>query len=228
MAINGLLPIKDINKSLTTPHINRILLITNIVIFVLMWLSQIDLINSSFLANLNEKYAMMPYYIVKGQMLYTLFTSMFLHGDWLHLLGNMLFLYVFGDNVEDAFGHLGYFIFYIVCGLAASLTFILSLTSLSPQESVIGASGAISGVLGAYFVLYPRAKVLTLVFYLILPIPAVIVLGSWFVLQLFYAVFSVTSLVAYWAHVGGFVAGMILGLVFGSRRKKALQMRRGF
>jgi membrane associated rhomboid family serine protease len=141
-------------------------------------------------------------------------TSIFLHGGWLHLLGNMLFLYIFGDNVEGALGHIRYLIFYLACGLAASLTH-LALNPSSPIPTV-GASGAIAGVLGAYFLLFPAARVVTLVpvfyFLQIVEIPAFIFLGFWFVLQFLSgsaALFAsqTSGGVAWWAHIGGFVAG---------------------
>jgi len=222
-----LFPIRDSNKALTTPHVNRMLIMVNVIVFLVWWLSVFGLIGPRFAVDIEERFSMTPYYIVRGQQLYTLFTSMFLHAGWLHLLGNMLFLYVFGDNVEDVFGHISYLVFYIVCGLAASFMYILSLESLSPFESVIGASGAISGVLGAYLVLYPKARVLTLVFPLIVPIPAIIFLGFWFLMQWFYAIFLGEGMIAYWAHIGGFIAGMILALVFGLGRKRARDARLG-
>ena len=234
-----MLPLRVVNKSLTTPHVNRLILIANVVIFTVYWLSNINIfLNPQFAGEMEQKFVMIPNEIVHGQRLYTLFTSMFMHAGWLHLLGNMLFLYVFGDNVEDIFGHLGYLIFYFSCGLAAAFAYILvnlyapliseiigiSLAS-DLTSGVLGASGAISGVLGAYFVLYPRAKILTLVFYAILPLPAFVFLGFWFVLQWFYGIFDIAGGVAYWAHVGGFVAGMFLALVFGLKRKKAREAR---
>jgi membrane associated rhomboid family serine protease len=197
------------------------LIMINVIVFLAMWLSAFGLIDSSFVGDIEEKFAMPPYYIVRGEKLYTLFTSMFLHAGWLHLLGNMLFLYIFGDNVEDVFGHMSYLVFYTVCGLAASFSYIMSLESLSPIQSVIGASGAISGVLGAYLVLYPKARILTLVFPVIVPIPAIIFLGFWFLMQWFYAIFLGEGMIAYWAHIGGFIAGMILALIFGLKRKRA-------
>ena len=135
----------------------------------------------------------------------------------------MLYLHIFGDNVEDRFGHARYLLFYFLSGFAASIFFIL--TNINSDIPAIGASGAISGVLGAYLVLYPKARVLTLVFLgWVFPvlIPAVFFLGFWFILQLFYGmltlgVAAVTS-IAYWAHIGGFVAGLVFGLVWRSRR----------
>ena len=222
-----MLPIRDSTKALTTPHVNRMLIMVNVIVFLVWWLSVFGLIGPGFAVDIEERFSMTPYYIVRGQQLYTLLTSMFLHAGWLHLLGNMLFLYVFGDNVEDVFGHISYLVFYIVCGLAASFMYILSLESLSPFESVIGASGAISGVLGAYLVLYPKARVLTLVFPLIVPIPAIIFLGFWFLMQWFYAIFLGEGMIAYWAHIGGFIAGMILALIFGLKRKRTRDARLG-
>jgi len=148
----------------------------------------------------------------------TLFTSMFLHGGWLHLFSNMLALYIFGDNVEDRMGSARYLAFYLICGLAAALTHV----AFNPNSQVptIGASGAISGVLGAYFILFPMARVLTLIPIFFLPwfveIPAVVYLGLWFVSQLFSGALSIASGatefggVAWWAHAGGFVAGVVL------------------
>lgn len=144
----------------------------------------------------------------------TLFTCIFLHGGWLHFLGNMWFLFIFGDNVEDRFGHTGFVIFYLLTGAAASLSHLVS----APGSSVptIGASGAIAGVMGAYMYLYPHAKVLTLVpifiFIQIIVLPAPIYLGIWFAIQFFQGAFAITAEatgVAWWAHIGGFAVGLI-------------------
>lgn len=220
-----MLPIKDINRPLTTPHVNRMLILTNVIVFLVMLLSDLGVVENRFAASLGENFAMYPYYIIRGERLYTLLTSMFLHAGLFHLFGNMLFLYIFGDNVEGVFGHVGYLIFYLFCGLAASFTYILTLPYFDPLESVVGASGAISGVLGAYLILYPKAKVLTLVTYVILPLPAIVFLGFWFVMQWFYAFFEVGGNVAWWAHIGGFIAGMFLALIFGLGRKKVSEAR---
>jgi membrane associated rhomboid family serine protease len=152
----------------------------------------------------------------------TLVTSMFLHGGWLHLGGNMLYLWVFGDNVEDKLGHMRYLSFYLICGIAASLLHIyIEPTSTMPS---LGASGAISGVLGAYIVMFPKARVLTLIpifiFIQITELPAYIILGFWFILQFLNGMLSVkyalasSGGVAWWAHIGGFVAGLILVVPF--------------
>lgn len=175
---------------------------------------------------------MFPNAIIRGEQLYSLFTSMFMHAGWLHLLGNMLYLYIFGDNIEDIFGHSGYFFFYLICGLAAAFSHIISITTNLTLASdlttgVVGASGAISGILGAYAVLYPKARVLTVVFFgwiTVVPIPAILFLGFWFVMQWLYGLFDVIGGVAYWAHIGGFLAGMILALIFGLKRKRAREV----
>jgi len=178
---------------------------------------------------MEQRFVMIPEQIIHGQQLYTLFTSMFMHAGWLHLLGNMLFLYVFGDNIEDAFGHVGYLVFYIISGLAAALAYIVSILLVPAigdlAAGLVGASGAISGVLGAYIVLYPKTRIISLVFYVILPVPAIIFLGVWFILQWFYGFFDISGGVAYWAHIGGFIAGMILASTFGLKRKKARESR---
>jgi len=203
------------------------LLIANFIIFLVYWLSAEEIFFPNKIASqIESKFVMIPQEVVHGQSLYTLVTSMFMHADWFHLLGNMLFLYIFGDNVEDIFGHGGYLAFYIACGLAAALTHILSLyLGLTyPADfsvGVLGASGVISGVLGAYFVLFPKAKILTWVAYFILPIPAVLFLGFWFILQWLFGLFEIGSEIAYWAHIGGFITGMVLALAFGLERKKA-------
>ena len=157
----------------------------------------------------------------------TVLTSMFLHGSWLHLLGNMLFLWVFGNNVEDALGRVRYLVFYLLAGLAATAaqTFV-TLGYGSDLEATIpnvGASGAIAGVLGAYAVLLPRARVLTLVVVILLELPAVLVLGAWFVFQLLEGSMSFSSPqegggVAFFAHVGGFVFGVLAVRLFAVRR----------
>jgi membrane associated rhomboid family serine protease len=221
-----LLPIKDTNKALTTPHVNRMLILVNVIVFLMMLLSDYGLIDdNSFARDVEEKFAMSPYYIVRGEKLYTLFTSMFLHAGWLHLIGNMLYLYIFGDNVEDVFGHMSYLVFYTICGLAASFTYIMSLESFIQTELVVGASGAISGVLGAYLVLYPKARILTLVFPIIVPIPAIIFIGFWFLIQGLNVIFVSGGMIAYWAHIGGFITGMILALIFGLKRKRTKEAR---
>jgi membrane associated rhomboid family serine protease len=159
-----------------------------------------------------------------------LFTSMFLHGGWLHIIGNMWYLWIFGDNVEDRLGRGRFLFLYLACGLVAAFAQIAS----DPESTVpvIGASGAIAGVLGAYLMLFPRSRVITLVPLLIVPyivrIPAVIFLGAWFALQLSRVSLSLTMVgsrdiggIAWWAHLGGFGAGFVLALLVGGRRPRA-------
>ncbi|KUK82841.1 MAG: putative membrane protein [Pelotomaculum thermopropionicum] len=159
-----------------------------------------------------------------GEQMVRLTAAMFMHGGWFHVLSNMLYLWIFGDNVEDRMGHLKYLVFYLIAGYIATLAHIF----YSPLSNVplIGASGAIAGVLGAYLILFPRAKVLTLIFIFIfiqiIPVPAVIFLGLWFVLQLLQGAAGLSQQVAqgvaFWAHIGGFVAGMLLVKLFARRK----------
>ena len=158
----------------------------------------------------------------------TIFTSMFMHGGWLHIIGNMLFLWVFGDNVEDVMGPIRFVIFYLICGFAAAAAQIL--TDVSSLVPMVGASGAIGGVMGAYAVLYPRARVHMLIILVIyvttISVPAVLVLVYWFVIQLLSGLGSLGSSgggVAFWAHIGGFVCGVVL--VFFFRVPTRLQAR---
>jgi membrane associated rhomboid family serine protease len=221
-----LIPIRDENRSQTTPHITRILIIVNIIAFVPLLYFEFfteDTTVRQFETFYNSL-AMVPADILKVKNLHTLLTSMFLHANIPHIVGNMIFLYIFGDNVEDAFGHLRYLLFYLICGLAADFVHILSLTT--PEELIIptlGASGAISGVMGAYILMYPRARIQTLVLAYIITVvsvPAVFFLGFWFLLQLLYAWLKLGGGVAYWAHIGGFIAGIVLALILARRRRK--------
>jgi membrane associated rhomboid family serine protease len=170
------------------------------------------------------KWGAIPFEITHGQELtpdlafsvpLSLFSSMFMHGGFFHLAGNMLYLWIFGDNVEDKLGHIKFFIFYILCGLFATFTHIL--TTPNSQIPMVGASGAIAGVLGAYMIRFPKARILTLIFFgyfiRVVRIPALFVLGFWFILQLLSALPSLDSVgggVAWFAHVGGFLAGILL------------------
>ena len=156
----------------------------------------------------------------------TAFTSMFIHGGWLHLLGNMLYLWVFGGNIEDRFGHLTFLLFYLGAGLAAVWTHVA--LNMDSNVPLVGASGAIAGVTGAYLVLFPFGRIRTLIFFVFImaiEIPAILVLGFWFILQLFQGVGGLGALdagVAHWAHVGGFVAGVLCGLLFKLIRREPL------
>ena len=147
----------------------------------------------------------------------TIFTSMFMHAGWIHLLGNMLYLWIFGDNVEDSFGHAKFLIFYLLCGIAATFAqLVFTATSSVPN---LGASGAIAGVLGAYIVMFPRGQVRVMMGRGIIPMPALVVIGFWIVLQFVSGIGSIsqsaeTGGVAYLAHIGGFIAGIVLTFVF--------------
>ena len=162
----------------------------------------------------------------------TLFTSMFMHAGWVHLGGNMLYLWIFGDNVEDRFGHIKFTIFYLLCGLAA--TFAQLAFSLGSNVPNLGASGAIAGVLGAYILLFPQGKVRVLQGQRVIQVPALIVIGIWIVLQFFSGIGSIantaqTGGVAYMAHIGGFLAGFVLTFCFvgvAGRRRRAESLRR--
>ncbi len=166
-----------------------------------------------------EKWAFVPSRFLanpSGDFL-TIFTSMFMHAGWLHLGGNMLYLWIFGDNVEDRFGHIKFIVFYLLCGIAA--TFAQLAVSMDSNIPNLGASGAIAGVLGAYILLFPKGRVRVLQGQQIVQVPALIVIGLWIVLQFFSGIGSITDTaqtggVAYMAHIGGFVAGFALTFVF--------------
>jgi membrane associated rhomboid family serine protease len=153
----------------------------------------------------------------------TVLSSMFMHGGWFHIIGNMWFLAVFGDNVEDALGPVKFLIFYLVCGAVAFG--VQSLTDMKSPIPMVGASGAISGVLGAYLVLYPRAPIHTMIFFgwiWVVIFPAYIMIGYWFLLQIISGIPALSSSgggVAFWAHIGGFVAGVLLILIFGNKQR---------
>ena len=159
-------------------------------------------------------HAALPNDVAAIPAMLTLITSMFLHGGWMHLLGNMLYLWIFGNNIEDAMGHLKFAIFYILCGMLAALSH--AFTAPSSQIPMVGASGAISAILGAYLLLYPKARVLVLIpppFFGTTAVPAIVVLGVWFLGQLYSGGLSLGSQgggIAFFAHIGGFVAGMAL------------------
>lgn len=199
------------------PIVVQFLLVANIAIFIYQWL-----LSERRLSDFLERWAAVPAFISEGSHLYTLLTCAFLHGGWMHLGGNMLFLWVFGDNVEDVLGHFGFALYYCLCAIAASGLQVL----IDPHSFVplVGASGAISGVLAAYILLFPSGRVRTLILIGFIPIimlfPAWIVLGLWVFLQFLngFASLSVdtaqTGGIAYFAHIGGFIAGSLLVWVF--------------
>jgi membrane associated rhomboid family serine protease len=215
-----MLPIGDDNSSRRiVPLVTYILIVLNVLFFFVelsggdAFIMKWAFVPSRFLANMDAEFV-------------TLFTSMFMHGGWLHLGSNMLYLWIFGDNVEDRFGHVGFLIFYLLCGLAATASQLaFSLTSNIPN---LGASGAIAGVLGAYILMFPKTRVSVLQGQRVIPVPALIVIGFWFILQIFSGVGSIASTaadtggVAYMAHIGGFVAGFLLTYLFGGSSRARL------
>lgn len=224
-----MIPLRDENPSKTIPIINVSLIIINIYVFIYqyflfaggpeLFILQWGSIPYEFSHFVDvESPARIPVPL-------TIFTAMFMHGGWLHLLGNMVFLWIFGDNVEDKLGHLRYLIFYFICGLIASFSHIF--TNIHSQVPAIGASGAISGVMGAYIYLFPRARIKTLViwfvFIQIIHIPAVVMIGYWIVLQIFSAWMELGSVegggTAWFAHIGGFLGGLILILLMRNRMR---------
>jgi membrane associated rhomboid family serine protease len=213
------IPLKDLNPRRTFPFINVLLILTNVAVFLYQLSLSMTLSPRAFNA-LMSAYSTVPARIPAflaghtsaATALLPLVTSMFIHAGILHIAGNMLFLWIFGDNVEDYFGHLPYLFFYFFCGIGSGLFHVIF--NLHSTIPAVGASGAISGVMGAYIVLYPRARILTLVFIFLIPIPAVLVLGAWFALQFLSGVGSLgmasSGGVAVWAHIGGFLMGMAI------------------
>jgi hypothetical protein len=222
-----MLPLRDDQPRYSTPGVNYFLIGLNLLIFLFeatlgqrsldLLIRQFGVVPSHVAAFLSGS----PRYSLPAVVL-PLFTSLFLHGSWMHVIGNVWFLYIFGDNVEDYLGHFKYLVFYLLTGVLAMGTHVaMNLHSTAPA---VGASGAIAGVLGAYFVLYPRARVLTWFFVFVIWVPAWIILGYWFVLNFLSGTATALSVqrqnmggVAFWAHVGGFVAGALLVKVFGER-----------
>ncbi len=220
-----MIPIGDDNiRGAPFPIVNTLLIVINTIVF----LFEFSMDQNTLQAFINH-WGVIPTQILAGQHLVTLLTGMFLHAGWLHLIGNMVFLWVFGDNVEDILGHIPYLVFYLLGGLAAAAAHIFfNATSNIPS---LGASGAIAAALGAYIVMFPRARVRTLVFLgffgFVTRISAIIFLGIWFAMQLLNGLASLgvdtaqTSGVAVWAHVGGFVFGLIVGLLYHGRAARA-------
>ncbi|NEY90701.1 rhomboid family intramembrane serine protease [Tabrizicola oligotrophica] len=205
-------PIRDHNPSGRTPYVTFALIALNAVVFLGYWTSLSDFqIDRLFMT-----WGLVPQSLMRGEGLASIVTSMFLHAGWMHILGNMLFLWIFGDNLEDEMGHGGFLLFYLLAGLAAALAQV----AMDPLSTIpmVGASGAIAGVMGGYLLLFPKARVdvlfIFIIFFRIFAIPAWIVLGVWFALQLFSGLSVPGDMggVAYWAHAGGFAGGLILGL----------------
>ena len=232
-----MIPIRDDQPRFSTPYVTYFILALNVVVF--LFELSVGAQSHRALNSLMYQFGVVPVHFERALagtypvplpgLFLTILTSMFLHGGWLHIIGNMWFLWIFGDNIEDHVGHFPYLLFYLISGFAASVAHIL-LNAGSNVPSV-GASGAIAGVMGAYFVLYPKARVLTLVpliiFFTFWWLPAWIFLGFWFVLQFLSG--TATSIadtsqtsggIAFWAHVGGFVAGIVLIKLLPERKRR--------
>lgn len=223
-------PIKDDQPRYSTPFVNGFLITLNILVYLFQ--SSLDPRSYELFA---REFGVVPSHLsafLSGSPKYSLatifipyFTSMFLHAGWMHVLGNMWYLYIFGDNIEDYLGHFTYLVFYVLCGLFAMATQV----AVYPHSNLptVGASGAIAGILGAYFIVYPRARVLTWFFVFVLYLPAWIVLGEFFVLNFFSGATTLSMAragdvggVAVWAHVGGFVAGLVMIKLFPERARR--------
>ncbi len=217
-----MIPIRDENPSHRPPVVTVLLIAINAVVFIFQFMqppeAQVAFVYAfgAIPALLTRDFLQLP---APPEMWRTLFSSMFLHGGLGHLGGNMLYLWIFGNNIEDYLGHIRFLLFYLFCGLVAALAH--TFTDPSSTIPMIGASGAISGVLGAYLLLHPRAKVIVLVFIVFIirfiRVPAMIVLGIWFVMQIS-GILGGSDGIAFMAHIGGFVAGLALIRVFGGFR----------
>jgi membrane associated rhomboid family serine protease len=229
-----MIPIRDDQPRFSTPFVNYFIIALNALAF--FYELSIQMQGHRALDRFVYQFGVVPTntelalaHLNLAGVFLPILTSMFLHGSWLHIIGNMWVLWIFGDNIEDHLGHFSYLIFYLISGFAAALAHIL--LNLGSNVPSVGASGAIAGVMGAYFVLYPRARVLTLVplivFFTFWWLPAWIVLGYWFVIQFLSG--AATSVaytsqtgggIAFWAHVGGFVAGIVLIKIFPERPRR--------
>ena len=216
-----MIPLKNLSPRLTFPAMTLLLIIANVLVFIY----QVSLPDRAAEAFINL-YGMVParvslalagqHHVTFEQALIPLLTSMFLHGGWLHILGNMWFLWIFGGQVEDRLGHFTYLVFYVVCGLGSGVAQLAF--SWGSKIPAIGASGAIAGVLGAYIVFFPSSRILTLVplfiIWFTVQIPALVFIGLWFLIQFLSGISSVSAAsmggVAWWAHVGGFLLGVLI------------------
>ena len=219
-----MIPLKDDNPTSTVPYVNTGIIALNVLVFIY----SLTLGNGA-VERFVYHYSAVPALLFgepgpPAGVYLTLVTSMFLHGGFLHIAGNMLFLWIFGDNVEDALGHVKYVFFYLACGIIAALAH--GLTNPGSRLPMLGASGAISGVLGAYIILYPRAKVWTFFFFIffwqVVKVPAVFIIGLWIIVQVLNGLTTYgqsTGGVAWFAHVGGFAAGIVLILFMRGKNK---------
>ncbi len=203
----GLLPLSDEEETTTFPLVTLLLILVNFAVFMLFGPSP----------ELFEDFGFVPDYFLGGRELHRLITSQFLHVSIFHLLGNMLFLWIFGDNVEDRFGKIAFLLIYLVLGAAGDVAH--AFTTAATSVPAIGASGAISGVMGCYFLLFSQSRVRTVIGYYIVRIPAAVFLLMWLGLQVMFSLMG--GPVAYAAHIGGFIAGMIVALAYKSRKRQS-------
>jgi membrane associated rhomboid family serine protease len=210
-------PLRDTQPSYSRPLITVLIIILNVVVFL----------HEVSLDEYSRNYFIAHYGLIPARFHFSaILTSMFMHGGWMHIIGNMWFLWIFGDNVEDAFGHFKYLVFYLLCGIAAAFTQVLF--SPGSRLPMVGASGAIAGVMGAYLIKFPRSRIVTLVFIFIfittIEVPAGLMLAYWFIIQFFSGVGTIgyshvsQGGTAFFAHIGGFITGMILVGVMGTRQ----------
>jgi len=211
-------PIRDTQPSYSRPIVTILIIVLNVMVFLYEFTLD-EYSRNYFIAN----YGLIPARFHASAVI----TSMFLHGGWLHILGNMWFLWIFGDNIEDVLGHAKYLVFYLLCGIAAGLT--QTVFNVGSRLPMVGASGAIAGVMGAYLVKFPRARIVTLVFVFFfittIDVPATLMLLYWFFIQIFNGIGTIgyshlsQGGTAWFAHVGGFIAGIILVNLLGTRQK---------
>lgn len=215
-----MIPIRDTVPSKNYPVVNNTIIGINAVVFLVQMFQGDPVRFLYFYGLVPARYSIpeISFHFTSFQQIVSLISFMFLHGGFWHLLGNMWSLYIFGDNVEDSLGHLRYFVFYLLCGITSGLSHLI--LNLHSDIPTVGASGAIAGVMGAYFLLYPGSRILTLIPIIIIPwlveIPAFIFLGIWFVMQMLYAAGSHAGStgIAWWAHIGGFIFGIVFLKVF--------------
>jgi membrane associated rhomboid family serine protease len=226
-----MIPLRDTTRSSSFPVVNTILIISNVIVFLY------EIYLGKGLDRFIFHHGLIPELLFSStgmgivERFSPFFTSLFIHGGFLHILGNMLFLYIFGDNVEDQMGHFKYLVFYMICGFSAAA--FQTLTNIHSTIPMIGASGAISGVLGAYIVFFPRSRILTLLpiffFIQLIHIPAAVFIFIWFIIQFLSGVSTISAKpgiggVAFWAHIGGFVSGLILARIF--QKKGSIRISR--
>jgi membrane associated rhomboid family serine protease len=206
-------PFRDHNPSHRTPYVTIALIVINVAVYLMLFPYYSD---DRAIFEVFQAWGLVPAYVSNGVSFSGFVTYAFLHGGFMHLAGNMLFLWVFGDNLEDQLGHVPFLLFYLAGGVFAALAEVT--TNLGSFIPIVGASGAVAAVMGGYLLLFPKARVdvffFFVIFFKIFPIPAWVVLGVWFAVQLLNGSSSVADPVAYWAHAGGFVAGFLMVLPF--------------